>query len=754
MENPELDNDLDSEHQHNLKHMLDEDDDDDDEDEEDDEEGPRSMRTDDEDIMNYDDVNYRAEGLYRGSADFILNKPLENHHKKRSCSLQDLNIYEKDQRRHFRSDLGQTCLNIPQNMMYSIPRRKQSIPSKYHHVQSKVKTYIKDIKEQNKRSVEKHVTDQEDYDIIPDKSNINNDNNTEEMNLVTNNKIKNYAEKTIKELEIAEAYDRNKIAYNAPQIVLNGNKNSLEAIGEQSLQNKIQINTVFSIAQNEKDIIKCNEKIQKQNGAGEVSFSEKEDRNFGNAMQPSILQNGHPEVFFNLRNITYDNYMRYSSISNQKTELNKNPNIIEWRQMQSETCNNAEVMDISDVDNNDAACQLKNENIKSIRSITDESKNNNEQITLENANEGFNKIVTDSVEVIALKEQLNQKTVQYNNLRDAYHIQLAENLKIKQELEELKKSLSKCETNSKPLEQKVASVQTDCILNPVQSQDNNETEARHVKQSDNKILGNSITSTLSSIDQWTDSACNLSISMKPPQMAKYSDDSIVLADATPRKTTRTLSRAFITSSRILQTLSNITQGKVKSESPLVRNSKKRLNENVTLEQQDDDASYQNQSSKSKKRKIADILEPSSFLQSFKSSPSVSESQSKANEIPDTESQLNYPSELVNKKLETQENSSNINTSQLANATSTESKVERANDPDDNVKCFVFHENENSKDRSFLILAEEPAKDKVINEKGRIRECGPYLLGNVEVRMSEINGTINIWGKEVSFIYYL
>jgi len=87
---------------------------------------------------------------------------------------------------------------------------------------------------------------------------------------------------------------------------------------------------------------------------------------------------------------------------------------------------------------------------------------------------------------------------------------------------------------------------------------------------------------------------------------------------------------------------------------------------------------------------------------------------------------------------------------LGAATSTiESKMESSDDPEDNVKCFVYREDENSKDRSFLILAEEPEKDKAINEKGRIRECGPYLLGNVEVRMSEINGTINIWGKEVS-----
>ncbi|KYM78819.1 hypothetical protein ALC53_10739 [Atta colombica] len=758
MENLELDNDFDSDHPNNMKHLMDDEDDDDedDEDEEDDEDSPRQMHDD-----GIDD-NYETDYYDGRSDDFIFNRRLKNRHKEKSLSLQDLKVYKNNmndgyfKRRHSQG-LRSNYPNIPeQTIVYSMIQRKQPIPGKYHYVQSKVKRYIKDIKDQNRRSIEKHVK-QHQEDTTHYKSNSDHKNNDTEktMPTVTNKTIKDYAERTIKELEIAETCENSmdKVAYNTitTPIILNGqeNKNCLESIQEESIQTQVQIDIPFESTQNERDLMNTDSKMQKQNGTIEdkslkFNYTDKEIPNFS-----SLTQNGHqeiPTVFYDLRTLSYDEYMHGTSNSSQKTDLNKNAHVIEQGHIQSEAFNNSDLMEVS-TDGEEDTCSLRIENIKSIKTMSDEAKHN-KQITFEKTNEEF-KTTLDTSEVTTLKKKLTQKTVKYNSLLDTYQKQLMENLKMKQELDELRKTLAKYEKENKPPEQKVASVQTDVFIDSVSNQSRDQTEPIHVKQSNNKISGSSVASTLSSIDQWSSSACNLSVSIKPPEITKtlQSDDSIVLTDGTPRKT-RSLSRAFITSSRILQTLSSITQGKTKPESPLVQNSKKRLNENVSMNlNQNDESNYQCLPSSSKKRKITDILEPSNFLQSFKVSQTSVESHSKLNETP-SESQFKNSCDSVNKNVDLQ--SSLSNASQLGAATSmVESKTETVDDPEDNVKCFVYREDENSKDRSFLILAEEPENDKAINEKGRRRECGPYLLGNVEVRMSEMNGTINIWGKEIS-----
>ncbi|EGI65767.1 hypothetical protein G5I_05673 [Acromyrmex echinatior] len=757
MENLELDNDFDSDHPSNMKHLMDDEDDDDedDEDEEDDEDSPRQMNDD-----GIDD-NYETDYYDGRSDDFIFNRRLKNRHKEKSLSLQDLKMYKNNmndgyfKRRHTQ-DLRPNYPNIPEEaIVYSMIQRKQPIPGKYHYVQSKVKRYIKDIKDQNRRSMEKHVK-QHQEDTTHYKSNSDHKNNdAEKTPIVTNKTIKDYAERTIKELEIAETCENSmdKVAYNTitTPIILNGqeNKNCLESIHEESIQTQVQIDIPFESTQNERDLANTDSKMQKQNGTIEdkslkFNYIDKEIPNFS-----SLTQNGHqeiPTVFYDLRTLSYDEYMHGTSNSSQKTDLNKNAHVIESEHIQSEVFNNSDLMEVS-TDGEEDTCSLRIENIKSIKTMSDETKHN-KQITFEKTNEEF-KTTSDTSEVTTLKKKLTQKTVKYNSLLDTYQKQLMENLKMKQELDELRKTLAKYEKENKPPEQKVASVQTDVSIDSVSNQPQDQTEPTHVKQSNNKISGSSVAS-LSSIDQWSSSACNLSVSIKPPEITKtlQSDDSIVLTDGTPRKT-RSLSRAFITSSRILQTLSSITQGKTKLESPLVQNSKKRLNENVSMDLQNDESNYQCLPSSSKKRRITDILEPSNFLQSFKVSQTSVESHSKLNEMP-SESQFKNSCDSINKNVDLQSSLPNANTSQLGAATSmVESKTETADDPDDNVKCFVYREDENSKDRSFLILAEEPENDKAINEKGRRRECGPYLLGNVEVRMSEMNGTINIWGKEIS-----
>lgn len=759
MENLELDNELDRRHLNSMKRLIDEEDDDDDEeDEEDEEDSPRRMQFFDEDINDY---NYD-----RVSADFVLNKGLRRRDKEKSYSLQDLSVYRNDmhtdypKRRHS-SIVRQNYLNIPQNtVMVPATRRKQVMPAKYQHVQSKVKLYIKDIKEQNRRSMEKLVKNHEDmmYGKSQAETHCKGNDTESSKSVASNRTIKDYAEKAIKELEIAEASDKDGITYNASAIILNGqnNKNGLESIQEEEMCMQIEssINPQLKTVQDKRDTVNPDDKVkQKQNGTVEVSFFKRDNQQFGNTnsgMQPSLILNGHqeiPSVLHDLRSLTYDEYMR--GTFNQKINLNQN--ILEQEHIEPEEYDNTDPMDVSQMDDDVTTYPLKIENIKSIETTTNQVKSNNEEINFDNTksqNEEFNEAAS---EILTLKDQLNQKTIEYNNLSDTYQKQVAENLKMKQELEELKKSLAKYKKENKPPERKIASVQTDFIIDSVTNKDRNQVESIHVKQSNNKVSASSVASTLSSIEQWTDSTCNLSLSMKPPAVTKTldSDDSIVLTGNMPKKNSHSPSPAFITSSRILQTLSNITQGKTKLESPLVQNSKKRvLNENTAMDLQNDD-SYQNQPSSSKKRKISNVLEPSSSSQFLKVPQNAAKSHLKSNDMPNVEYQLKPPRNLINEKL--QENfKSNINTNQGKNGAPMETEIENIDDLENNVKCFVYHENENSKDRSFLILAEEPAKDK-INEKERIRECGPFLLGNVEVRMSEINGTINIWGKEVSYM---
>lgn len=738
MNNLEPDNEFSSEphlHELNIKHLMDEDDDEEEEDdeEEDDEEGLRHSYNDGNniDLSNSD----------RMSDDFLFNRRIKNNDKEKSLSLQDLSVCMNNmytghpKNSHLRPDY----LNIPQNaMMYSMVHRKPG-PAKYQHVESPVKQYIKNIKEL-RRSSDKQKQYQE--DVVQNQNNTDHKINDAEKSKISNKIIKDYAERAIKQLEIEEACNRDTSPYNATSTILNGqdNKNGLPSIHEESTQDEVQINVAFDAAQNEKDPLNTDDKTQKQNGIEDKEYDIHDRRtplSFANVtVQQPLIQNGHQDVstlFYNLRAVTYQDYMRDSHST--KIDVNKTVHASEQEQAQSETYNDAEPMEVTI--ENDTSCSIKIENIKSIRAMGDEVKNNIEQATFDK-NEGFNKIPS-HVLAVELKEKLDLKTTQYNKLLEAYKKQLEENIKLKQEVKGLRTSLENEREKNKLPEQKVVSIQTDitdCVPN---KENQNKIESAQIKH--NKMSINSIGSTLSSIEQWSDSSGTLSISMKPPEAVKvsHSDDSMMLTDPIPKKMSPSLSHAFITSSRILKTLSNITQGKPQSESPRIQNSKRRLNESVEMETQNEDSGCQARPSSSKKRKLTDIL---------KSLNTSVESCSSVNETSNGKSQFKYSCDSANDKAKLLETSSNVNTSHLKlNANS-----ETENDdcyPEDNVKCYVYQENENKKDLSFLILAEEPKDDKTDNEKGRIRECGPYLLGNMEVRMSEVNGTINIWGKEVS-----
>lgn len=136
------------------------------EDDDDDDEGNllRLHNDDDEDV----ETEYDLECFDRVSDDFVLNKRLKQHHKERSLSLQDLSISKNNvhlshnRKRHSMNIFRHNYLGMQQNPMpYSIAQKRQMMSVKYQHVESKVKQYIKGIKEQTRRSMEKRIKEQE-----------------------------------------------------------------------------------------------------------------------------------------------------------------------------------------------------------------------------------------------------------------------------------------------------------------------------------------------------------------------------------------------------------------------------------------------------------------------------------------------------------------------------------------------------------------------------------------------------------------
>ena len=150
--------DLENEHDNT---MLDDEEDEDEDD--DDEENPLRLHNDDDEDI---ETEYEPECFDRVSDDFVLNNRLKQHHKERSLSLQDLstlknNIHSSyNKKRHSLNIFRHNYLGIQQNpILYPVAQKRQMM--KYQHVESKVKQYIRDIKEQNRKSMEKRMREQE-----------------------------------------------------------------------------------------------------------------------------------------------------------------------------------------------------------------------------------------------------------------------------------------------------------------------------------------------------------------------------------------------------------------------------------------------------------------------------------------------------------------------------------------------------------------------------------------------------------------
>ncbi|XP_017880447.1 uncharacterized protein LOC108625175 [Ceratina calcarata] len=605
------------------------------------------------------DTKYQHDYSDRASDDCILNNRLKQHYKERSSSLQDLNNCEHDVHTPY-NKRGQSLnifnhkyLNLQSNQVASAALHKtRIIPRKYQHVQSKVKQYIRDIKEQNRKSKEKHMKGQE---FIINKDHKKNEDNSIEQVEVTGKTIKDYAKKVIKDLQREEAENVD-IIYDTMQITDN-NKISDRIIRNECWNTE---NVEYSQTQNKK----CNEKL---------------------------------DVDVHMEN------------------------------------NNTEMVKVDEIDNSNASCSLKITDVKSIRLDPDELQNFYFANT--NTDDRLN------AEITELKSQFRQ----------FHQTAVAENMRLKQELDAVKKSLARYE-NENSASGTRTKVQDEMIAISTKNEntvDSREMNTKNVdsREVNNKASASSIGSVVSSIDHWAESACSPGISIKSPNLNSILslDDSIVLTNyVTPKKIINPLSRTFVTSTRILQTLSNITQGKTRVESPLARSTKQQLNENLIQNQSQDQSFHVNCNSSiitsSKKRKATEFFP--TFVQPVKI-PHTSTRLEIKNGINPTDEECIVPDEHVNPQSK-QEDNKNLNVSACI-----ETEIKYLNDDGDNVKRFICKDDSNIRNGSFSMQAVEPIKD-LKSEENRIQECGPYLLGNLEVRMSEVNGTINVWSKEINY----
>lgn len=525
--------------------------------------------------------------------------------------------------------------------------------------------------------------------------------------MLTCKTTKDYTEKTLK--EAVECYEKNS-EYFGPLSVGNGDS----MIEEQMDVDPVDVETH-----------KSEEKLDKMNGA---AFNENQNtfiperKGIHRRVEYSskTVSNGDQgNIVCDLRSLSYEEYMKGSD-KEISEEVIREESVSEEIQEIPENCNNK----------TESSCEFQIQSVVSNYRSTeteDDEMYNRKTPTIMVDQSTETEYQEDPV-INQLRLELHQRNMQFDNLRDAYQKTMSENLGMKMELENLKKMVAQYQQQKAPLETKVIAVQTEAPIAapnmPMIDDDNSEPQVNP------RLTTTSLMSAVSS--QWSDSTGSAAISMEPPPnvtTALNSDESTNQQPKTP-KVRNPLSRAFMTSQRILQTLSNITHGKSKWDKVSRKRSRTPVretpNEPGTSAQSDNAESLEAGPPNSKKRKAEDSEEPSSAAQPFK--------------IPHTEKKRKASETSEPPVIDLED--SNVNAD--------DEDLERDGDVyvknfDDDVKVFVYPESEAGREHSFLIQAKEVTN----NPKPGVRECGPYLLGNVEVYMTEMNGTINIWGKELS-----
>ncbi|XP_033221440.1 probable serine/threonine-protein kinase kinX isoform X2 [Belonocnema kinseyi] len=712
--------------------MIDEEDDDEDEDDydaRDDYDGDRYERESDE---------FEADRYERASDDFVLRhtNSIKKIHKERSQSLQDLSVVEARNNKRRNSGFAWERSGIKKNpYSYQSPQsRPYQGSGRYEHVESKVKRYIQDIKEQTKLSTyEQYMGGKSSgYGKSKDSKENRRKSSTGSRN------IKDYAEKVIKKLEREESPDDENPTYATLEPMENGEEPLTLRLSSDRIST--DSNMPMEVDSSSPDKQNREDKVGKTNGI--IEFSAESSVTCTPIIKGVSLShvNGTESSndLVNLRTLSYEEYMRGPVPEEVEVESN-DVCLISPEKTSPNLKSNANSIKITNVRSNHEISEDYED---------DEVYEENLENSVNEVHQSPEKIKAESREISMLRASLNQRNAQFDCLQVAYQKTVEENVAMKLELESLKKVLKEHE-KSKSRERKSTSVQTEnqqpaaaAAAAAAAAVEEAKMDTLAAGKPDIKLSISSINSAVSSIHQWSESAPSPAISIQSPDVRKAlnSDDSSVFEN-TPKKLPRTFSRAFITSSRILQTLSNITQGKTSISSPLEKSGESQA--------QEQEASTSGQTPLNSKKRKATELGATAFEQPFKIPHTLGSgsarkkvvSQDSGNE---TTSQMNG---LPSESDECTENGTkdNDDDDDDDDGERDEGNMKKS-DLGDGLKYFIYKDDENSKDRSFLIQAEDPGK---VPNKGIVRECGPYLLGNLEVRMTEVNGTINIWGKEIN-----
>lgn len=351
-------------------------------------------------------------------------------------------------------------------------------------------------------------------------------------------------------------------------------------------------------------------------------------------------------------------------------------------------------------------------------------------------------------------EELKQSLINIENdhekclvdLTQKYTTEMDQNKQLTNELNKLKKLLVQTEKNNAVVSNEKTTM-TDIFLETQYSSGIVE-NPQNSTPSSNQTAESPVSMSLGSTEQWPsrNNCGSPIISLKYPNVdgiLNSADNSFVASD--PSKTmNKSLSNAFFTSSRILETLASITQGR--ADPNILNAERKNSNRNSIRNTNSADISHDKTgiTSRLQGNSRGQFNEATSPLVSNRPDEKFISRKRKAQSLETYEYDHSIGDGDVDHTINEHERQSK--TKQKEGTTSEEIIV------GDGIKCFVYQDDDDSEERSFLIQAEEPLQ--IANSKGVVRECGPFLLKNIEVRMSEINGTINIWGKEVCKFVFL
>lgn len=720
------------------------------------------------------DGDIEPEQFERSSDDFVLryDSGLEKHHKERSRSLQDLtnsrgNLSRFVGKRRSIDLIGSSESEFPRPVSQALEdplalRKKMPRSINYDHIPSKVKLYIREMKEQRRRSAERmnreNPLQKSDGNSGGDNADVT---RAATMQNPENKRIKSYFENAIKELTTRDGVSEARHAEH--NTIQEGKEEFLDINNIEEMETEKDI---FEMETNQipENLTLTSENLSKKLKAnGLVEYNEK-------VVEPLKTKetNGEEQIatILNLRTLSYEEYTNGDKNSEAIVENLSRPKAQEKNAVECFSKNSGSEIAEPEVHKSSSSSRKNDEKSSHTGLKEPRSGWNLRELTLDVSrrkvaqvdSEVYQKMLDENVnlkrELAKMKQTLEEGRSE-NQPKEVYQRTLAENASLRLELDEMRKKLEQFRAANVRAETKIASVQTEIAVE--EKMDTTEAPAKPTA-SMHKLFSSTATSAQSSIEQWSDSNCSAAISIDPPNIeaALNADDSLALGDQSTSKPSHVLSHSFVTSSRILQTLANITQGRTRTSTggqALSTSTRKNAHaepQGQSKRQTFDPISTTNEeahTSRAKKRKASDMLDgPPAHLETFKIPHTTGDTRRKINSDSNTD-----PTDNV-----TEQGSPNNYQKTAKNPDENDQRrtedVEDNNDPPDtpqNVKYFVYHDEPNTKERSFLIQAEESPKNTgTIDKGGNVRECGPFLLGNVEIRMSETNGTINIWGKEV------